>query len=60
MSCYDVLSDDDIMSRIACGSEETRNLEKITEIYDENLVKIQKLSHGETLVHTEALFNYLE
>ncbi|GBM46315.1 hypothetical protein AVEN_88009-1 [Araneus ventricosus] len=55
-----VLSDDDIVSRVSCGSEETRNFEECPESDEENLVTHQKLSHGDALVHTEALLNYLE
>ncbi|GBN05273.1 hypothetical protein AVEN_116399-1 [Araneus ventricosus] len=56
LECCEVLSDDDIVSRVTCGSEETRNFESD----EENLVTHQKLSHGDALVHTEALLNYLE
>ncbi|GBN08739.1 hypothetical protein AVEN_64893-1 [Araneus ventricosus] len=58
--CCKVLSDDDIVSRVRCDSEETRNFEECPESDEENLVTHQKLSHGDALVHTEALFNYLE
>ncbi|GBM23336.1 hypothetical protein AVEN_97747-1 [Araneus ventricosus] len=47
-------------SRVTWGSEETRNFEECPEIDEENLVTHQKLSHGDALVHTEALLNYLE
>ncbi|GBM28024.1 hypothetical protein AVEN_27416-1 [Araneus ventricosus] len=60
LECSEVLSDDDIVSRITCGSEETRNFEECPESDEENLVTHQKLSHGEALVHTEALLYYLE
>ncbi|GBN79812.1 hypothetical protein AVEN_206227-1 [Araneus ventricosus] len=60
MECCEVLSDDDIVSRVTCGSEETRNFEECPESDEENFVKQQKLSHGDALVHTEALLNYLE
>ncbi|GBM52369.1 hypothetical protein AVEN_160094-1 [Araneus ventricosus] len=60
LECYEVLSDDDIKSRVTCGSEETRNLEECDESDEENLVTNQKLSHGDALVHTKALRNYLE
>ncbi|GBN01174.1 hypothetical protein AVEN_19088-1 [Araneus ventricosus] len=53
-------SDDDIVSRVTCGSEETRNFEECPESEEENLVTHEKLSHGDALVHTEALLNYLE
>ncbi|GBO31687.1 hypothetical protein AVEN_274081-1 [Araneus ventricosus] len=56
----EVLSDDDIMSRVTCGSEETKNFEECPESDEENLLTHQKLSRGDTLVHTEALLNYLE
>ncbi|GBL83874.1 hypothetical protein AVEN_100786-1 [Araneus ventricosus] len=49
-----------IVSRVTCGSEETRNFEECPESDEENLVVHQKLSHGDALVHTEALHNYLE
>ncbi|GBM18012.1 hypothetical protein AVEN_100959-1 [Araneus ventricosus] len=60
LECGEVLSDDDIVSRVTCGSEETRNFEECPESDEENLVTHQKLSHGDALVHTEALLNYLE
>ncbi|GBO05283.1 hypothetical protein AVEN_198596-1 [Araneus ventricosus] len=60
LECCEVLSDDDIMARVTCGSEETRNLEECPESAEENLVTHQELSHGDALVHTAALLNYLE
>ncbi|GBN52464.1 hypothetical protein AVEN_238011-1 [Araneus ventricosus] len=60
LECCEVLSDDDIVSRVTCGSEETRNFEECPDNDEENLVTHQKLSHGDALVHTEALLNYLE
>ncbi|GBL89278.1 hypothetical protein AVEN_225819-1 [Araneus ventricosus] len=60
LECCEVLSDDDIVSRVTCGSEETRNFEECPASDEGNLVTLLKLSHGETLVHTEALLNYLE
>ncbi|GBO09809.1 hypothetical protein AVEN_247861-1, partial [Araneus ventricosus] len=60
LECCEVLSDDDIVSRVTCGSEETRNFEECHESDEGNLVKQQKLNHGDALVHTEALLNYLE
>ncbi|GBM10422.1 hypothetical protein AVEN_263338-1 [Araneus ventricosus] len=60
LECCEVLSDDDIVSRVTCGSEETRNFEECPESDKESLVIHQKLSHGDALVHTEALLNYLE
>ncbi|GBM44913.1 hypothetical protein AVEN_94517-1 [Araneus ventricosus] len=60
LECCEILSDDDIVSRVTCGSEETRNFEECPESDVENLVVHQKLSHGGALVHTEALLNYLE
>ncbi|GBL56324.1 hypothetical protein AVEN_62536-1 [Araneus ventricosus] len=60
LECCEVLSDDDIVSRVTCGSEETRNLEECPESDEENLATRQKLSLGDALVHTEALHNYLE
>ncbi|GBN81424.1 hypothetical protein AVEN_187308-1, partial [Araneus ventricosus] len=56
----EVLSDDDIVSRVTCGSEERRNFEECPESDEENLVTHQKLSLGDALVHAEALLNYLE
>ncbi|GBM68499.1 hypothetical protein AVEN_225572-1 [Araneus ventricosus] len=53
-------SDDDIVPRVICGSEETRNFEECPESEEEILVTHRKLSHGDALVHTEALLNYLE
>ncbi|GBM52772.1 hypothetical protein AVEN_78393-1, partial [Araneus ventricosus] len=60
LECCEVLSDDDIASRVTCGSEETRNFKECPESEEENLVTRVKLSHGDALVHTEALLNYLE
>ncbi|GBN28849.1 hypothetical protein AVEN_120517-1 [Araneus ventricosus] len=60
LECCEVLSEDDIVPRVTCGSEETRNFEERPESGEENLVTHQKLSHGDALVHTEALLNYLE
>ena len=60
VECYKVLSDNDIVLRIACDSEKTKNYEKCSESNGENLITHQKLSHGDALVHTEALLNYLE
>ncbi|GBN75837.1 hypothetical protein AVEN_264958-1 [Araneus ventricosus] len=56
----EVLSDDDFESPVTCGSEEARNFEQCPESDEENLVTHQKLNHGDVLVHTEALLNYLE
>ncbi|GBN18137.1 hypothetical protein AVEN_138606-1 [Araneus ventricosus] len=39
--CCEVLSDDDIVSRVTCGSEETRNFEQCPESDEENLVTHQ-------------------
>ncbi|GBN97370.1 hypothetical protein AVEN_188490-1, partial [Araneus ventricosus] len=58
--CCEVLSDDDIVSRVTCGSEETRNFEECPESDEENLGTHQKLSHGDASVDTEELLNYLE
>ncbi|GBM98835.1 Jerky -like [Araneus ventricosus] len=52
LECYEVLRDDDIVSRVICCSEETRNFEECPENDEENLVTHQKLSHGDALVHT--------
>ncbi|GBM80159.1 hypothetical protein AVEN_56330-1 [Araneus ventricosus] len=60
LECCEVLSDDDIVSRVTCGSEGTRNFEECSESDEENLVTHQKLSHGGALVHNETLLNYLE
>ncbi|GBM63671.1 hypothetical protein AVEN_112835-1 [Araneus ventricosus] len=60
LECCEVLSDDDIVFRVTCGSEETRNFEECPASDEENLVTHQKLSLGDALVHTEALLNYLE
>ncbi|GBM14839.1 hypothetical protein AVEN_255894-1 [Araneus ventricosus] len=60
LECCEVLSDDDIVSRVTSGSEETRNFEECPESDAKNLVTHQKLSHGDALVHTEALLHYLE
>ncbi|GBN88379.1 hypothetical protein AVEN_270134-1 [Araneus ventricosus] len=42
MESCEVLSDDDIMSRVTCGTEKTRNFEECPESDEENLVKRQK------------------
>ncbi|GBM42797.1 hypothetical protein AVEN_228572-1 [Araneus ventricosus] len=60
LECCEVLSDEDIVSRVTCGSEETRDFEECPESDEENLVTHQKLIHGGALVHTEAFLNYLE
>ncbi|GBM29533.1 hypothetical protein AVEN_212251-1 [Araneus ventricosus] len=60
LECCEVLSDDDIVSRVTCDSEETRNFEECPKSNEENLVMHQKLSHGDALVHIEALLNYFE
>ncbi|GBN08122.1 hypothetical protein AVEN_131490-1 [Araneus ventricosus] len=60
LGCCEDLSDDDIVSRVTCASEETTNFEECPESDEENLVTHQKLSHGDALVHTKALLNYLE
>ncbi|GBO39984.1 hypothetical protein AVEN_238566-1 [Araneus ventricosus] len=60
LECCEVLSDDGIVSRVTCGSEEARNFEECPESDEENLVTHQKLSLGDAFVHTEALLNYLE
>ncbi|GBN70587.1 hypothetical protein AVEN_88852-1 [Araneus ventricosus] len=58
--CCEVLSDDDIVSRVTYDSEGTRNFEECSESDEENLATHQKLSHGNASVHTETLLNYLE
>ncbi|GBN00128.1 hypothetical protein AVEN_184303-1 [Araneus ventricosus] len=58
--CEVLSDDDDIVSHVTCGSEETRNFDECSESDEENLVTYQKLRHGDSLVHTEALLNYLE
>ncbi|GBL79111.1 hypothetical protein AVEN_92364-1 [Araneus ventricosus] len=60
LECCEVLSNDDIVSHVTCGLEQTRNFEECPESDEENLVTHQKLNHGDSLVHTEALLNYLE
>ncbi|GBM76615.1 hypothetical protein AVEN_196752-1 [Araneus ventricosus] len=60
LECCEVLSDDNIVSRVTCGSEETKNFEECPASDEENLVTHQKLSLGDALVRTEALLNYLE
>ncbi|GBN31184.1 hypothetical protein AVEN_257754-1 [Araneus ventricosus] len=60
LECCEVLSNDDIESRVTSGSEETRIFEECLESDEENLVTHQKLSQGDGLVHTEALLNYSE
>ncbi|GBM98843.1 hypothetical protein AVEN_188104-1 [Araneus ventricosus] len=60
LECCEVLSDDDIVSRVTCSPEETRNFEECPASDEENLVTHQKLSLGDALVHTDALLNYLE
>ncbi|GBM53378.1 hypothetical protein AVEN_81929-1 [Araneus ventricosus] len=60
LECCEVLSDADIVSRVTCVSEETRNFGECPESDEENLVTHQKLSDGDALVHTEALLNYLD
>ncbi|GBN96917.1 hypothetical protein AVEN_202791-2-1, partial [Araneus ventricosus] len=60
LECCEVLNDDDIVSRVTCDSEETRNFEECPKSDEENLVTHHKLSYGDALVHTEALLNYLE
>ncbi|GBN14514.1 hypothetical protein AVEN_13737-1 [Araneus ventricosus] len=60
LECCEVLSDDDIVYRVTCGSEERRNFEECLESDEENLVSHQKLSHCDALVHTGTLLNYLE
>ncbi|GBN37819.1 hypothetical protein AVEN_146430-1 [Araneus ventricosus] len=60
LECCEVSSEDDIVSRVTCGSEERRNFEECPESDEENFVTHQKLSHDDALVHTEALLNYLE
>ncbi|GBO12908.1 hypothetical protein AVEN_67844-2 [Araneus ventricosus] len=60
LECCKVLSGDDIVSCVTCGSEETRNFEECPESFEENLVTHQKLSQGDVLVDAAALLNYLE
>ncbi|GBN89570.1 hypothetical protein AVEN_209552-1, partial [Araneus ventricosus] len=60
LECCEVLSNDDIVSRVTSGSEETRIFEECLESDEENLVTHQKLSQGDGLVNTEALLNYSE
>ncbi|GBM81860.1 hypothetical protein AVEN_219818-1 [Araneus ventricosus] len=62
LECCEILSDDDIVYRVTCGSEETRDSEECPESDEENLVTRQKLNHGDALVYTKslALLNCLE
>jgi hypothetical protein len=61
LESYEVLSDvDTIVSCVACGSEETKNFEECPEITEKNILTHQKLNHGATLIHTDALIDYLE
>ncbi|GBM91545.1 hypothetical protein AVEN_83472-1 [Araneus ventricosus] len=60
LECCEVLSDDDIVSRVTCGSEETRNFEGCPESDEENLVTHRKVSHGDAFEHTESFLHYLE
>ncbi|GBN51569.1 hypothetical protein AVEN_83431-1 [Araneus ventricosus] len=60
LECCEVLNDVDIVSRVTCGAEETRNFEECPESDEENLANHQKLSHGGALVDTEALLTHLE
>lgn len=55
------------MPRVAGGSKETRNFEKCSESDEEktltqnfNSLTHPKLNHGDALIHSEALLNYLE
>ncbi|GBM28032.1 hypothetical protein AVEN_201942-1 [Araneus ventricosus] len=60
LECCEVLSDDDIVPRVTYGSEETRNFKECPESDEESLITHQKLIHGDALVHTEALLNYMK
>ncbi|GBM95652.1 hypothetical protein AVEN_130013-1 [Araneus ventricosus] len=60
LECCKVLSDDDIVCHVTCGSEETRDFEECSDSDEGNIVTHQKLRHCVSLVHTEALLNYLE
>lgn len=51
MEFYEVLIDDDIVSRATCGSKKTRNLENRAENDEKNLVIRIKLRHGDALAH---------
>ncbi|GBM19674.1 hypothetical protein AVEN_199845-1 [Araneus ventricosus] len=46
LECCEILSDDDIVFRVSCGAEQTRNFEECLESDEENLANHQKLSHG--------------
>ncbi|GBM72349.1 hypothetical protein AVEN_178029-1, partial [Araneus ventricosus] len=51
LECCEVLSDDDIVSRATCGSEETRNFEECPESDEENLLcesQLDNTTNGET------------
>ncbi|GBN34627.1 hypothetical protein AVEN_129373-1 [Araneus ventricosus] len=60
LECCEVLIGDDIVSRVTCDSEDTKNFEEFPEGDDEILVTHQTLSHDDALIHTETLLNYLE
>ncbi|GBM27593.1 hypothetical protein AVEN_35256-1 [Araneus ventricosus] len=51
LECFEVLSDDDIVSRVTCDSEKTRNFEEYPVSDEENLITHQKLSHGVMVTH---------
>lgn len=53
--CYKVLSNDHIVSRIACGLEKTRNLQKCPKSDEENFCNLSHSNHRDTLLHTESL-----
>ncbi|GBN20601.1 hypothetical protein AVEN_211220-1 [Araneus ventricosus] len=55
LECCEDLSDDDIVFRVTCGSEEARNFVECSESDEENLVTHQKLNHDYSLVQTEEL-----
>lgn len=57
---YNVLSEDDIVLRVAFGSEETNNFEQSPERDEGNLVTHPKLSDNDSQKQTEALLNYFE
>lgn len=54
LKCYRVLSGNDIVSHVACVSEEAKNFESCPKNYEENFVTHPKSNHCDTLVHTRA------
>lgn len=48
------------MFHVTCHSEQTRNYEECPESDEESLITSEKLTHGDVLLHSEVLPNYLE